>query len=93
MSALLEVDTVRAGYGSVMIVHDVSLRIERGELVTIIGPNGAGKSTLLKAIFGLLPVSEGRCASMAARSPTRCHRAWSASASRSCRRRRTSSRR
>ncbi len=60
MSALLEVDAVRAGYGSVMIVHDISLRIERGELVTIIGPNGAGKSTLLKAIFGLLPVSEGQ---------------------------------
>ena len=60
MSALLEVDAVRAGYGSVMIVHDVSLHIERGELVTIIGPNGAGKSTLLKAIFGLLPVSEGQ---------------------------------
>ena len=37
VSALLEVDAVRAGYGSVMIVHDISLHIERGELVTIIG--------------------------------------------------------
>ena len=59
MSALLEADRVTAGYGSVMIVHEVSIRLGAGELVTIIGPNGAGKSTLLKAIFGLLPVSEG----------------------------------
>ena len=60
MSALLEVEGVSAGYDGVMIVHDVGLRLERGELVTIIGPNGAGKSTLLKAIFGLLPVGGGR---------------------------------
>ena len=59
MSALLEVDEVTAGYGSVMIVHEVSIRLEAGELVTIIGPNGAGKSTLLKAIFGLLPIRDG----------------------------------
>ena len=60
MSPLLEVEEVTAGYGSVMIVHEVSVRLEAGELVTIIGPNGAGKSTLLKAIFGLLPISAGR---------------------------------
>ena len=60
MSPLLEVEGVNAGYGSVMIVHDVSLQLEPGELVTIIGPNGAGKSTLLKAVFGLLPIRSGR---------------------------------
>ena len=60
MSSLLEVEAVSAGYDGVMIVHDIGLRLERGELVTIIGPNGAGKSTLLKAIFGLLPVGGGR---------------------------------
>ena len=59
MSALLEVERVSSGYGSVTIVHEVSLRLDRGELATIIGPNGAGKSTLLKAIFGLLPVTAG----------------------------------
>ena len=59
MSTLLEVDGVSAGYGSVIIVHDIALRLERGELATIIGPNGAGKSTLLKAIFGVLPLSAG----------------------------------
>ena len=59
MSVLLEVRGVSSGYGSVTIVHDVSLSLDRGELATIIGPNGAGKSTLLKAIFGLLPVTAG----------------------------------
>ena len=60
MSPLLEVEDITAGYGSVMIVHEVSIQLEASELVTIIGPNGAGKSTLLKAIFGLLPISAGR---------------------------------
>ena len=59
MSALLEVRGASSGYGSVTIVHDVSLSLDRGELVTVIGPNGAGKSTLLKAIFGLLPITAG----------------------------------
>ena len=55
----LEVEGLSAGYGGVTIVHDVSLQLDRGELVTIIGPNGAGKSTLLKAVFGMITVSAG----------------------------------
>ncbi len=51
MSALLEVDGVSAGYGGVEIIHEISVHVDAGEMVTIIGPNGAGKSTLLKAIF------------------------------------------
>ena len=60
MSDLLEVDAVSAGYGGVEIIHEISIRIDRGELVTIIGPNGAGKSTLLKAIFGAIVPTAGR---------------------------------
>ncbi len=59
MTALLEVDGVSAGYGGVEIIHDISLRADPGEIITIIGPNGAGKSTLLKAIFGALPTMSG----------------------------------
>jgi ABC-type branched-subunit amino acid transport system ATPase component len=59
MSALLEVDTVSAGYGGLEIVKGVSMAVGRAEIVTIIGPNGAGKSTLLKAIFGTIPVMRG----------------------------------
>ena len=41
------------------ILHDVSLRVDRGEVVCILGTNGAGKSTLLRTISGLLPVRQG----------------------------------
>lgn len=60
MTALLSVERVSAGYGAVEIIHEVSVYIDAGEIVTIIGPNGAGKSTLLKTIFGLLQPTRGR---------------------------------
>jgi ABC-type branched-subunit amino acid transport system ATPase component len=59
MSALLEVDALRAGYGDHEILRGVDLYVEAGEIVAIIGPNGAGKSTLLKTIAGLLPPRGG----------------------------------
>jgi ABC-type branched-subunit amino acid transport system ATPase component len=58
--ALLEASQVSSGYGDMSILHDVSIRVEPGEVVTILGPNGAGKSTFLKTIFGLLHPSAGR---------------------------------
>jgi ABC-type branched-subunit amino acid transport system ATPase component len=57
--AHLRVDSVTAGYGSVPVIKDVSIAVQKGEVVAIIGPNGAGKSTLLKAITGSLTVSTG----------------------------------
>ena len=59
MSALLEIDDLRAGYGDHEILRGVRLRAEAGEIVAVIGPNGAGKSTLLKTIAGLLPPRGG----------------------------------
>jgi branched-chain amino acid transport system ATP-binding protein len=56
---MLEVANIRAGYGAINVLWDVSLTIARGQLTTIIGPNGAGKTTLLRAIMGLLPLSQG----------------------------------
>ncbi len=41
------------------ILHGVSMRLEKGEIVAVLGPNGAGKSTLIKTIFGLLKTTEG----------------------------------
>ena len=58
--ALLDVRQVSSGYGEMGILHDVSIWVEPGEVVTLIGPNGAGKSTLLKTIFGLLTPTAGR---------------------------------
>ena len=57
---LLRLDSVRAGYGAMDVLHDVSLGVTAGETVAIIGPNGAGKSVLLKTIAGLLPARAGR---------------------------------
>ncbi len=54
MTALLEVQTVSVAYGRAEVVHDVSLKVEQGALVTVIGANGAGKTTLLNAVMGLL---------------------------------------
>ncbi|MBI3328747.1 MAG: ABC transporter ATP-binding protein [Nitrospinae bacterium] len=58
--ALLDVRNVSSGYGEMGILHDVSMRVEQGEVVTLLGPNGAGKSTLLKTIFGLLTPTAGQ---------------------------------
>jgi ABC-type branched-subunit amino acid transport system ATPase component len=58
--ALLDVRHVTSGYGEMTILHDISMRVDAGEVVTLIGPNGAGKSTLLRTVFGLLMPTEGR---------------------------------
>jgi branched-chain amino acid transport system ATP-binding protein len=64
---MLEVDGVRAGYGAINVLWDVSLGFPKpGKLTTIIGPNGAGKTTLLRAIMGLVPVTRARSARRAA---------------------------
>lgn len=57
---MLKVDGIRAGYGAINILWDVSIDIAQGQLTTIIGTNGAGKTTLLRAIMGLVPVPQGQ---------------------------------
>lgn len=52
--SLLAVRGISSGYGKLEVLHDVSVAVERGQLVTLLGHNGAGKSTLLKSIYGLL---------------------------------------
>jgi branched-chain amino acid transport system ATP-binding protein len=56
---MLEITDVRAGYGAINVLWDVSLSVPQGQLTTIVGPNGAGKTTLLRAIMGLIPLSQG----------------------------------
>src|SRR5215216_398967 len=57
---LLQVADIAIAYGEKLVVHDVSLAVDAGELVALVGHNGAGKSTLLKAIAGTLPPRRGR---------------------------------
>jgi branched-chain amino acid transport system ATP-binding protein len=52
---ILEVRDLRVAYGKVEALHQASLKVLPGQIVTVIGPNGAGKTTLLSAIMGLLP--------------------------------------
>jgi branched-chain amino acid transport system ATP-binding protein len=52
---LLAVEHLRASYGDVEVLHEVSLTVGQGALVTVIGANGAGKTTLLNTLIGLLP--------------------------------------
>ncbi len=56
---MLEIKAIDVGYGDVQVLDDVSLQVEKGELVAVIGSNGAGKTTLLKSISGLLRPSKG----------------------------------
>ena len=56
---MLQLKGVSAAYGSVEVLHDVSLSVGAGQFVSLIGANGAGKTTTLRAISGLLPPSAG----------------------------------
>ena len=56
---VLEVHDLRGGYGSVPVLHGVSMRVDEGQALGIVGHNGMGKTTLLKTIMGLLPATGG----------------------------------
>ena len=56
---MLEVQGVNTYYGNIHALKDVSIEVEKGEIVTIIGANGAGKSTMLKTTSGLLKPRTG----------------------------------
>src|SRR5262245_54701080 len=55
----LAADNLVAGYGSMEIIHGVSLRVAKGQALCLIGPNGAGKSTVLHTIYGFTDLSHG----------------------------------
>jgi branched-chain amino acid transport system ATP-binding protein len=56
---MLEAAELRSGYGSIPILHGVSLRVSAGEIVGVLGHNGMGKTTLLRTLIGELPVTRG----------------------------------
>ena len=60
MASSLRVEGLRAGYGSVRVLHDLSLSVGAGETVVLLGTNGNGKSTLLHCIMGIVRPTAGR---------------------------------
>jgi branched-chain amino acid transport system ATP-binding protein len=58
--SLLSVSGLAAGYGSAQVLHDVSLEIGEGEVVTLLGRNGMGKTTTVRAIMGMIRPWGGR---------------------------------
>lgn len=57
---LLEIKNLESFYGPIMAIRGVSLRVEKGQIVTVLGANGAGKSTLLKTISGIMDPEKGQ---------------------------------
>src|SRR5712671_3956776 len=55
MTALVELEEVRCGYGPTSVLHGVSLSVPDGGIVSLLGANGAGKTTTLRAITGGVP--------------------------------------
>ncbi|GAY09505.1 ABC transporter ATP-binding protein [Pseudonocardia sp. N23] len=56
---LLELESLSAHYGRIQALHDLTLHVDEGEIVTLIGANGAGKTTTMRVISGIRPVSSG----------------------------------
>jgi branched-chain amino acid transport system ATP-binding protein len=57
---LLEVESLSVSYGGVVAVRDVTLTVDKGEIVCLLGANGAGKSSTLMGISGVVPDRSGR---------------------------------
>ena len=56
---VLELRGVGHWFGETKILHDVNLKVIRGEIVSLVGPSGCGKSTLLRAVLGTHPPRAG----------------------------------
>jgi len=61
---MLEISDLRVSYGAITALGGISLRVDKGAIVTLIGGNGAGKTTTLRTISGLLRPTSGRVSFM-----------------------------
>src|SRR5688572_28669827 len=57
---MLEISNLTVQYGVMTALHQVSVKVELGQIVTLIGANGAGKTTTLRAVSGLVRVASGQ---------------------------------
>ncbi len=56
---MLKVNNITVSYSDIPVLQDISFTLDEGKIVSVVGESGSGKSTLLKAIYGLLPLTEG----------------------------------
>ena len=56
---MIELKDIRVAYGAIKALSGISIKVEKGQIVTLIGANGAGKSTTLRAISGIIKVASG----------------------------------
>lgn len=56
---MLQIQNLHAAYGKVEVLHDISLSVPKGKVVTLIGSNGAGKTTTMRAISGMIKPTSG----------------------------------
>lgn len=57
--SLLEINGLSSGYGAIKVLHNISISVNKNEVVTILGPNGAGKTTIVMTIFNEVKASSG----------------------------------
>ena len=57
---MLEIKNIQTFYGKIQALRDVSIKVDKGEIVSLIGANGAGKSTLLMTVSGINKAKVGR---------------------------------
>jgi branched-chain amino acid transport system ATP-binding protein len=57
---LLMVQNITVGYGKAVVLHDVSLQVEKGSIAALLGSNGSGKTTLIRTVLGLAKPSAGK---------------------------------
>ena len=57
--SVLEMNNIQKHFGDLEVLKDISLSVNKGEVLSIIGPSGSGKSTLAKVITGLLQADTG----------------------------------
>ncbi|MDP9568951.1 UNVERIFIED_ORG: ABC-type Fe3+/spermidine/putrescine transport system ATPase subunit [Kosakonia oryzae] len=58
----LQINKLKIGYGNNIVLHDIHLAVEKGEMIALLGPSGCGKTTLLNALCGFVPVRSGAIA-------------------------------
>ncbi|HCR59470.1 MAG TPA: Fe3+/spermidine/putrescine ABC transporter ATP-binding protein, partial [Raoultella sp.] len=55
----LHIASLRISYGDKVVLHNIDLAVEKGEMIALLGPSGCGKTTLLNALCGFIPAQSG----------------------------------